>query len=724
MNSGSSDNPKWKFDPNTGEPIADNTSGADTPAERPSLSSSEAYNAPITGPLGPAPGAVSDTNVDAFRAPYQAQGTTQPQPQAEQAAYQQPVPATPAQPPTQPYSYQPTQPPAAGQYGYDTAQAPIPAQAVPEKRRSNMPVIGGVIALLVVAALAIGGYFVYQNVLNKPSVSIEKLLPAGTLGYFSFDPVLQGNQKAAMDKIGEAFQSQPGFKDAWDKMTSASTGMLGSVDCTGNSATPAAGGFDAISSYLGNSITIAVLAPSSADLQKLKDLSGSGDMESAGMDVVSKNVVGLVDLDFNPLDKKGPIADLKQQIQNLASAPSVEKYRDIDIRKFTPKTCGTGGQDASAQPIYYALLDNSATAIVAIQTDPLHTLIDSYRDNKSLKDNETFKALSGQVPQDRIAALYVNLTDIYKQVQLAVPELTQGQSVQNVNGAMLITLSAANDGLQIDSASETDASLMGTEVQVNPNARPDEATISDVPANTLGFFVGTDLQTVLKASLDAVRKNDTSGDVDQQIKSFEQQYNVSLENDVLPLLSGDYSLSVSPGASGDIMTPSVLFQLKVKDSQKAADVLSKVMTASGMTTDNVQISGGQFYVDKSSGLITGVAKDRLWFLFDADFASVQAHLTDTIGNIGKGFGSGSQWASVKTHLVKDSNVVAYVDITGVREALEKSLLQDDTAKSDYEQNAAPFVKPLKYLLIGSATQAAKNGALSCNHSILFIGISK
>lgn len=711
MNSDSSDKSKWKFDPNTGERVADNTSGAEAPSERPSLPSSEAYNAPITGPLGPTPGVVSDTNVDAFRAPYQAEGTTQPQPQSEQAAYQQPTPATPAQPPTQPYSYQPTQP-------------PIPAQAVPEKRKSSMPIIGGIIALLVVAALGIGGYFVYQNVLNKPSVSIEKLLPAGTLGYFSFNPVPEGNQKAAMDKIGEAFQSQPGFKDAWDKVTSASTGMLGSVDCAGNAATPPAGGFDAISAYLGNSITIAVLAPSSADLQKLKDSSSNGDMESVGMDVVGKNVVGLVDLDFNPLNKQGPIADLKQQVQDVANAPSVEKYRDIDIRKFTPKTCGTSGQGASAQSIYYALLDSSSTAIVAVQIDPLHTLIDSYRDNKSLKDNDTFKALSGQVPQDRIAALYVNLTDIYKQVQLAAPEITQDQSVQNVNGAMLITLSAANDGLQIDSASETDASLMGTQVQVNPNARPDEATISDVPANALGFFVGTDLQTVIQQTLDAVRKSDTSGDIDQQIKSFEQQYNVSLENDVLPLLSGDYALSVSPGASGDIMTPSVLFQLKLKDSQKAADVLSKVMTASGMTTDNVQISGGQFYVDKSSGLITGVAKDRLWFLFDADSQNVQAHLTDTVGNIGKGFGSGSQWASVKTHLAKDSNVVAYVDITGVREALEKSLLQDDSAKSDYEQNAAPFVKPLKYLLVGSATQAAKNGTLSRNHSILFIGISK
>ena len=64
MNSGSSDNPKWKFDPNTGEPIIDDTSGSETPSERPSLPSSQAYNAPITGPLGPAPEAASDTNVD------------------------------------------------------------------------------------------------------------------------------------------------------------------------------------------------------------------------------------------------------------------------------------------------------------------------------------------------------------------------------------------------------------------------------------------------------------------------------------------------------------------------------------------------------------------------------------------------------------------------------------------------------------------------------------
>lgn len=747
MSSDNSDRSKWKFDPNTGEPVADNTPDEGVPSERPSLQSAESYSVPITGPLGSAPQVVSDTDVDSFRAPYQEQtvehtptstdttSASQPQSEAqapqdarlqsqpEQAAYQQPAytpatPAIPAQAPTQPYGYQPPTEPVP-------AYTPPQAQAASPKRKSNTPIIAGIIALVVVAAVGIGGFFLYQNVLNRPAVSVEKLLPASTLGYFTFDPVLEGDQKAAMDKIGEAFKSQPGFQAAWDKITSESASALSGTGCAEDTATPPASGFDALSTYLGNSITVAVLSPSSDDLQQLKDAANNGDIGTVGMDVAGKNIVGLVDLDFNPLNKKGLISDLKQQSQNITSAETVEKYRDIDIHKFTPKECGNSAQNSSPQSVYYALLDNSATAIVAIKTGPLHVVIDSYRDNKSLKDNETFKALSGQVPQNRIAALYLNLTDIYKQVQLAVPELTQDQSIQNVSGAMLLTLSAANDGLQIDTATETDASVMGAQVQVNPNARPDQATLNDVPAGTLGFLAGTDLQTLLKQALDNVRKTGKNGDIDQQIQSFEQQFNISLENDVLPLLGGDYALSVSPGDSKDTLTPSVLFQLKVKDSQKASDVLAKIMAAdTGTVTDKVQISGGQFYVDKSSGVIVGVAKDRLWLLYDADSQKVQTHLTDAIGNVGSGFGTGSEWANVKGHLARDSNIIGYVNITGVREMLETSFLTDESAKSDYEQNAAPFIKPIKYFLLGSATQEAKDGALSRNHSIFFIGISK
>jgi hypothetical protein len=138
----------------------------------------------------------------------------------------------------------------------------------------------------------------------------------------------------------------------------------------------------------------------------------------------------------------------------------------------------------------------------------------------------------------------------------------------------------------------------------------------------------------------------------------------------------------------------------------------------------VQISGGQFYVDKSSGVIMGVAKDRVWLLYDMDAQNVQVQLTDAIGKVGSGFGTTGEWANVKTHLTRDSNVIGYVNITDVREMLEANFLTDESAKNDYDENAAPFIKPIKYFLIGSASQEAKDGTLSRNHTIFFIGISK
>ena len=97
-------------------------------------------------------------------------------------------------------------------------------------------------------------------------------------------------------------------------------------------------------------------------------------------------------------------------------------------------------------------------------------------------------------------------------------------------------------------------------------------------------------------------------------------------------------------------------------------------------------------------------------------------MSNTINNLGKGLGSTSGWAANKAHLPNDSNIVLYVDLKGVRELAEQSSANSD--RQDYESNIAPFVRPFKSFLLGSATQAAKDGNLSRNHTVLFIGISK
>ncbi len=700
------DKAHWRFDPKTGEPISDNP--------------------PPQQPAQPAP-------QDSFRVDPQA---APPQYPPQQPDYQ-PAPPTPSygypdQPPTQPptqaapqygypaYSQQqqpPTQP--VPQYGYAPQQAPMmtqPAQPLVVRRRSRAPLVIGIIVLLL-AAIGIGGYFVYSNVLNPPSVSAEKLLPANTLGYFSFNPTLQGSQKAAMDKIGDAFTSQPGFKDALANITKTFTGMMGGD--SGSLATPSATDLNTISSYLGNSVTVALLPPSTDDLTKLQNAANTGNISTVAPDVLGRNVVGIIDLDFNPLDKKGPITDLKQQADNIGKAQLVEKYRDVDIHKFITNTT----------EIYFALLGGTSTAVVGTQPAPLHVIIDQFKDNKSLKDDSTFKALSGQVPSDRIAALYLNLTEVYQQANLIAPDMLGSNSLQSANGAMLITLSAANDGVQVDVASEADLSVMNSGVQINPNARPDPSSLNDIPANSIGFWLGTDLKTAIQSALDTMRKDPNSGpNVDKSLSDFKQQFGVDLEKDVLPLLDGDYSVSVSSnGQSGNSPDVSVIFQLKVKDGAAAAALLDKIASsdAAQSSTQKLSVAGGTFYTssDQSQGILAGVTQNRFMVVFNSTtLDAAKARLEDTVNNFGKGLGTTGDWAAAKTHLPDGSNVIGYLNFTSLRGVVENGM--SDSDNQDYNTNVKPLVSPFKYLLLGSATQATKDGNLSRNHTVLFIGISK
>lgn len=647
------DRSRWRFDPNTGQPVGDTT--------------------------------------------------PQPTPPSSHDAPTQYAP--PQYPPS--YQQQPTMP------------MPQPAQPVAVKPRSRAPIIIGVGLVVLLAVLTGGGYFLYQNVFNRPAVSVERLLPTNTLGYFSFDPVLEGSQKAAMDKIGAAFEAQPGFKEAWSKMVGSATEMVEGPGSSDSTATPGTADLDILSTYLGNSVTIAILPPSTDDLEKLKSASQDGTMSDVMGDMAGRNVVGIVDLDFNPLNKKGPITDLKQNAISGGKAELVEKYRDIEIRKYVTNTT----------EIYFALLDGSSTAVVGMKADPLHVVIDGFKDNKSLKDDATFKALSGQVPGERIAALYLNLTEIYKQANLVAPEMLQSGSLQNASGAMLLTLSAADDGMQLDIASEADLNVMNSGVQVNADAKPDGASLNDIPADSLGFLAGTDLATPIKSVLESLRKDKNTGaNVDQTITDFEKQFGISLENDVLPLLGGDYSLSVST-ASQSLNNPafSFVFQMKLKDSAKALSLLDKVASSDAAkgATQKLSIADGTFYTssDGREGTLIGVTHDRLVVVADTTaLDAARARLESTVKNLGKGLGTTDQWNAAKAHLPRDSNNIIFFDLKTVRTLAENSM--DEYSKPDYEQSIAPFVRPFKFLLLGSATQAAKNGTLSRNLTRIFIGISK
>lgn len=681
----------WRFDPQTGQPIGQ-PPPPPTPSEQPQ---EQVYVPPASANTTPAP------------PPPQPHSYTAPpaDPNAQPGYRAQPEPYAP---PTQPY-----------------APAPQVNVNAPKKRGRTGLVVGLVVLVLLVAGAA-GAYYFLNKTLNRPAVAVERILPANALGYFSVAPVLDGNQKAAMDKMKEAFQSQPGFSEAWNKITSQATDLGQAMGMATPGATPGVGNLDALASYLGGNLTIAVLPPSTDDLQKLKDASSNGeDVQKVGSDVLGRNVVGMVDLDFNPLDKKGPLLDFKRQADNVGKLELVEKYRDMDIRKYVTGTT----------TLFFTLLDGSSTAVLAVKVEPLKTAVDGFKDNKGLKDDANFKVLSGQVPSDRIASLYLNLTGLYKQAGLMAPETAN--TVQKVDGAMLMTLSARDDGMQVDIASQVDfanSALGGSSVQINPNAKPDVATLADIPAGSLAFLLGTDLKSVVKSALDAARKQ--GGDAASSIQSVEDQVKQAtgkdLEADILPLMGGDYALSATSAKAGAQGVPvsAVVFQMKLKpgDRDKALQIINSLATnGTDGGAQKFEAAGGTFYSmsgDSPSSPVLGVAGDRVLLVVGmGNDTTSRDQLSAVTSGLGKGVGTTDAWRATAKRLPDGSNLIGYVDFAGIRSAAEQTM--SSSSKQQYEQNAAPFLRPFKYLLIGSSSQApTTGGTLSRNHTVLFLAISK
>lgn len=694
----------WRFDPQTGQPIP--PPAPPPQPEQPSYTQPQqpAYTPPPTQP---------------YTSPTPTQPYTPPEPggyraQPEQPGYT-PQYGAPQQPPQYQQHQQYQQPPPTG----PAPTAPyVPPQQVnvtePKKRGGKGPLIGGLVVLLLLVAGGVAAFLVLNRTINRPAATVGQVLPPNALAYFTIDPVLDGTQKAAMDQLGEAFKAQPGFDEAWAKITEQSAEMAGggeaAEDCVSGMTD-----FGQMSSYLGNNLTIAVLPPSTSDLEALR----SGDEDPNA--IIGRNVIGMVDLDFNPLNKQGPAAELKTVTDNVASAELVEKYREMDIRRAT--ICDS--------ELYFTLLDGSATAVLAAQVAPLKVVMDEYKDNKGLKTDTRYTALQAQVPADRLASLYLNLTEIYKQVGFIEPGATE--ALQGARGAMLITLSAENDGMRLDIASETDFTnnLLGQslDVQLNPNAKPDVNTLSDIPVGSLGFFLGTDLQTIVQGGIDAVRD---AGDesalegLETTITEIQDATGMDLEQDILPMMSGDWAVSVSSDPAAPFPVGGLVFQMKLKaeDVETAQQVLeSFAQQASGGEVETVDVSGNTFYTMSPDGTsLVGTTNDRMILAVSFNGEPADQAAQDVADNLGNGIGTTDAWRDTAKHLPLNSNVVGWVDFNAIRELAEASM--DDVAFEEYETTAAPFVRPFRYLLMGSTSEVPEGDRLSRNHTIIFLGISK
>ena len=605
--------------------------------------------------------------------------------------------------------------------------------ARPARRRRITPLVVVVGAVLVVA-LGVGAVYAYTRFLARPPVSNARLLPASTLAYFSFDAAPDGRQGEAADRLRRVFEAQPGFREAWDRLARPLSDALGSArqerptaltlgtrPGRPERATPAPGSAGDLSQYLGGKVTLAVLPLGSDDLQKLRGAAlgtGPGEPETAIFDVIGRNVVALVDLDFDALSKRGLLSDLKRWAEQPSQAAVAERYRDMDIRRF----------DSGTSAVYFALVDGSSTAIVGAELDPVRIVIDTLRDGRSLSSSVTHSGLVREVPSEQLASLYVNLSEVYRSLRLADPEEANTGPVRDLRGGVLLTLGAYDRGLQLDVATEADMTLLPSPdldfdgpggIALNPDVRPEVATLGDVPLDAQAFLVGADLRTPLEDLLEIAQRNKGSN-LAAQLREFEGQTGLDLETGVAPLLSGDYVLSarLKQAADGSFV-PSVLFELKLSNEATARDVFDKFAAARGDTKPET-IAGATFHV-AGDGFAYGTVARRAWVAWEGDGKGARESLARATDGLGKGIVKTPEWREKALVLPRYSNVIAHVDAGAVLATVEgnSDVVRDRQA---YERNIAPFLRPVRYVLIGSASYAAQRVYLSRNHTVMFLGV--
>lgn len=219
---------------------------------------------------------------------------------------------------------------------------------------------------------------------------------------------------------------------------------------------------------------------------------------------------------------------------------------------------------------------------------------------------------------------------------------------------------------------------------------------------------------------------------------------LDLEQDILPLLGGDYLLvaantrdmaaptatpdpnSFSFDSGGPDMHFAVELRLQPGDGPKMNDVVTRInehLTDQGETLEPVMVGNDPFwYMGEYSDSIYGVRGDKM-FVFSVSFNDTDPTTwpQQMLAAQGKGMGTDATVRTRLAHLPANANTIFYADLARIRaEAFEATM--DEESRADYEEEGAPFLRPLQYL-VGGGSASLQDG-MTHSRSVLFLGIGK
>jgi hypothetical protein len=356
--------------------------------------------------------------------------------------------------------------------------------------------------------------------------------------------------------------------------------------------------------------------------------------------------------------------------------------------------------------------------------------------DKGLAKNIQFMNVASKLPTANLAFTYIDYQAIVKSVT-SNPDFKNalaGLNATNLDytASLGAAFSTADTGFRIDSYQTflPEKTPPAVADQLKKAANPSNI-LTALPESTLAFMNSRDAASAYTQFVDGIKSMGANSSLDftDSLNNFEKQSGLNVQNDIVSLFGGEYTVFVAPDAANKTIPVGFGLVTEATDKAAAQTKLDKIANAIEQNAKGQNAKGQVKWANKTVGSSTfrnaqitdpdskttvsanlGIAGDYAFFSLGDDST---AKLIDaaTAPNADKGFTKGPNAANfdkVKANLPGDNTGYFYLDI----QAVVKLATPFIPAGQEGDSVKAISDKLSKLTAIGSATHQSTTESLT------------
>ena len=514
---------------------------------------------------------------------------------------------------------------------------------------NRMLIIGGIAALVVVAIIVVGAIFLIPKLFGGSNNAIAEVMPPDTSVLVELNAMNLANEDA--NRVARAFEDVLDENDVeFDADDPAS--LLEQLD-------------DELDEASGLTITDDVLPWIGTNMG-----------------------VGLVELDIEAIDE-GEVPQLifattirdtalaDEFINDLIDAIEDESGNDVDEDEYSGVIVFEVDSDFDDERLAFGRSDE--IFFVAANIDTLEAAIDAQQ-GENLADVAEYQSAIADLPGDRALTVYISGESLENASKAAEDsgdfegfdsDVIEDLGITGVSMSAMVT----PEGIRLDFVGSYES--LTEEQQAMMDAQTDDIVTPDfLPESTYVYIVGQRLDLAWQSALEAMSNSGLSeDDLDEAMDMFDDMLGFNPSDDLLPLLDGEYSISVIDSNDGLIADQlgadlGAIMMLGSSNGEELANIAEDLKDGLEDQEFNVDDSGNDdvtvYEMEDPTGVAVGaygVSEDYLILATSPDniedLFTVEASLADSDK-------FKNAWAAFPRGTVP----VMYLDLEGLLGALE------------------------------------------------------